>query len=394
MEVTGIVRVGAGALTRRVRRCALSITIFLCATLQAGIAQTNHPVRSAQGSQIEDAGTPAPSDLRAEQELQQGTQLTQRGDFVEAIPHLLAVRGHVANEYAASFNLALCYVGTIQFAKAIPILSDLQRSGHDNADVNNLLAQAYIGDSQNQKALDAFQKAASVTPSNEKLYMFVADACMGKQAYALGLQVVELGLRNLPESAKLHFERGMFLTLLDRFDEAKSDFDLARKLAPESDTAYLAGAQQAMFEGNIADVIRIAREGISKGHENFMLLTLLGEALLRSGIAPGQKEFDEARQALEKSVAERANYSSAQLALGKLYLLDNQAGNAVAHLETARQLNPENSAVYSNLAAAYRKQGDRQKAQDALAMLAKLNQIQAERISNAPGDRKPSYAEK
>ena len=299
----------------------------------------------------------------------------------------------MVNQYAAGFNLALCYVGTSQFAKAIPILSDLQRGGHNNADVNNLLAQAYIGDSQNQNAIEALQRAASITPGNEKLYMFVADACMGKQAYALGLQVVELGLKNLPESAKLHFERGMFLTLLDRFDDAKSDFDLARKLAPDSDTAYLAGAQEAMFEGNIEEAIRIAREGIAKGHENFMLLTILGEALLRSGIAPGQKEFDEARQALEKSVAERANYPGAQLALGKLDLLDNQTDNAVAHLETARQLGPENPSVYSNLAAAYRKQGDLPKAQSALAILAKLNQAQADRIRNAPGDRKASYAE-
>jgi predicted Zn-dependent protease len=205
---------------------------------------------------------------------------------------------------------------------------------------------------------------------------------------------VELGLKNLPESAKLHFERGMFLTLLDGFDEAKSDFDLARKLAPESDTAYLAGAQEAMFEGNIAGAIRTAREGIRKGHENFMLLTLLGEALLRSGIAPGQKEFEEARDSLERAVARRPSYPTAQLALGKLYLLDNQTGNAVAHFEAARQLNPENPSVYSNLATAYSKQGDVQKAQDALAILAKLNQAQADRIRNAPGDRKASYAEK
>ncbi len=392
MEVIGIVHVGAGALTRPVRCSAICITICVWATLQPGIAPTNHALTPTQVILVEDSQASS-ADSRAEQELQQGTQLTQGSQFVEAIPHLLAARGRVVNQYAAGFNLALCYVGTSQFAKAIPILSDLQRGGHNNADVNNLLAQAYIGDSQNQNAIEALQRAASMTPGNEKLYMFVADACMGKQAYALGLQVVELGLKNLPESAKLHFERGMFLTLLDRFDDAKSDFDLARKLAPGSDSAYLAGAQEAIFEGNIEEAIRIAREGIAKGHENFMLLTILGEALLRSGIAPGQKEFDEARQALEKAVAERANYPGAQLALGKLYLLDNQTGNAVAHLETARQLGPENPAVYSNLAAAYRKQGDLQKVQNALAMLAKLNQAQAEKIRNAPGDRKASYTE-
>ena len=63
------------------------------------------------------------------------------------------------------------------------------------------------------------------------------------------------------------------------------------------------------------------------------------------------------------------------------------------HLEIARNLGPNNPAVYSQLATAYRKAGDLPKAQDALATLAKLNQEQAEKIRTAPGDRKAGYDE-
>jgi len=146
-------------------------------------------------------------DQQAETELQTGTALTSHGQFNEAIPHLLAAHGRVANEYAADFNLSLCYVATQQPKKAIPLLISLRNSGHDSAAVENLLAQAYVGDSQNQRALETLQRAAVFTPENEKLYMFVADACMGKQAYAVGMQVVDLGLKHLPNSARLHFER-------------------------------------------------------------------------------------------------------------------------------------------------------------------------------------------
>lgn len=332
------------------------------------------------------------SDPEAEQELEKGTTLTRSGQFTEAIPLLVAARGRVANEYARSMNLAICYIATEQPNRAIPLLDRLRASAHDNADVNNLLAQAYIGDTQNQKGFEALERAASITPTNEKLYMFVSDACMAKQAYALGIEVAELGLKNLPQSARLHFERAMFLSLLDRFDDARADFALARKLSPASDIAYVAGAQEAMLDGNVPDAIRIARQGIKRGDEGFLLLTLLGEALLRSGAAPGQPEFEEARAALERSVAERANYPSSQLALGKLYLMDNRATAAIIHLEIAGQLNPGNPAVYSNLAAAYRKQGDLRKAQEALEALEKLNSDQAEKIRRAPGQSKASYA--
>ena len=330
-------------------------------------------------------------DKQAEAELEKGTALTSRGEFTAAIPHLLAAGGRVKNDYAARFNLALCYVATGQNKQAFPVLNDLRAHGHDSAEVNNLLAQAYVGESEVERALEALRHAASLTPSNEKLYILVADACTANESYALGLQVVDLGLSHLPNSSRLHFERAMFLSSLDQFDNAKKDFELARSLTPDSDIAFLAAAQEAFFEGNIAEAVRATRDGISKGHENFMLLTLLGEALLRSGITPGQSQFDEARNALENAVAERSNYPSAQLALGKLYLIAGRIDDAITHLEIARGLNPHNSAIYSNLATAYRKQGRAREAQDALDTLAKLNQAQAERIRNAPGDRRAEY---
>ena len=123
-----------------------------------------------------------------------------------------------------------------------------------------------------------------------------------------------------------------------------------------------------------------------------MLLTLLGEALLRSGTTLGQPEFEEARGALERAVSERPDYASSQLTMGKLYLMEGRLNEAITHLEAARQLNPGNTAIYSNLATAYRKQGNLPKAQDVLSMLSKLNLEQAEKIRDASGDRKASYA--
>ena len=110
----------------------------------------------------------------AESELQIGTQLTRSGHFQEAIPHLLAAQSGVSNQYAAEFNLALCYVATRQSTQAIPILTKLRRD-HESAQVENLFAQAYVGDGNSKAALDALKRAAALTPDDEKLYAFVAD---------------------------------------------------------------------------------------------------------------------------------------------------------------------------------------------------------------------------
>jgi predicted Zn-dependent protease len=318
-----------------------------------------------------------------EAELRAGTDLTRQGRFLEAIPHLLAAQGHVNDEYAASFNLALCYVASHQPKLAIPLLSNLRDQGHATADVWNLLAQAFVGDAQSQKAFEAFEKAAALRPESEKLYSLVADACLDQQDYDLGLKVVDAGLQKLPESARLHYQRGVFLTALDRFDMAKRDFDLASQSAPGTDIGYLAAAHEDLLEWNTTGAIRVAREAIANGKDNYILLSILGEALIRSGINPGDTGFDEAKSALEKSAAERPGYSRSHISLGKLYLMEDRADDAIAQLEHARELDPRNPAVYSYLASAYRSKGDMQHAKEMLATLARLNQDQVTAIRDS-----------
>ncbi|SRR5579871_636715 len=328
---------------------------------------------------------------QAREELQKGTALTRQGRFREAIPHLLVAQQVLRDDYALEFNLSLCYVGVGDFRKAIPTLDRLRRRGHDDANVENLLAQAYVGNGQDTEALAAVERAASTSPQDEKLFTFVADACMDRQDLELGLKVIELGLTRFPQSARLHYARAMFLSELDQLDRAQADFAQASKLGQGTEIVYLAAAQQNMLEGNIDGAIRIAREGIRQGSQNTALLGILGKALLRSGVMPGQPEFNEAQSALEKSVSEHPNDASAQIALGQACLLAGHLDDAIAHLEVARQMKPEQPSIYASLAKAYQRKGDLQRAEEALQRLEALNQAQAERIRSAPGERKMSY---
>jgi predicted Zn-dependent protease len=372
---------------------AIVVALYQCLLVQAQFAP-GRPQAAANPNQVspsQDRKSDLTSQAEAETQLQTGTTLSRKGLFSEAIPHLLAARGRVVNEYAANFNLALCYAGTGQPAQAIEVLNGLRSDGHDGADVENLLAQAYVANAQPQQALASLKQAVAQSPQNEKLYVFVAEACRDHKDYGLGLTVIEMGLRNLPQSARLHYERAMFLVQLDQLDQAKPEFELA-KLAPTSEIAYLAAAHEELFEGDIPGAIRSAREGVRKGDENAVLLTVLGEALIRSGVSPGQPEFAEAQAALEKAVMQRPNDPTSQIVLGSLDLMAGHLEDAIAHLEKARQIDPGIPSVYANLAKAYQRHGNVQQAHDALAALEKLNREQGERISSAPGDRKLGYA--
>jgi predicted Zn-dependent protease len=303
----------------------------------------------------------------------------------------LAAQRTLRNEYALEFNLSLCYVGVGEYQKAIPALDGLRRRGHDDANVENLLAQAYVGSGQDAEALTAVERAAAISPQDEKLFTFVADACIDHQDFEFGLRVIDLGLTRLPQSARLHYARATLLSDLDQLDRAKTDFAQAAKFGQGTEIGYLATSQQNMLEGDIDNAIRTAREGIKQGIQNTALLEILGKALLRSGVTPGQPEFNEAQSALEKALSEHPNDTSAQIALGQVYLETGRLDDAIAHLEAARHVKPDQPSIYASLAKAYQRKGDSQKAGDALHTLETLNQAQAEGIRSAPGERKMSY---
>jgi tetratricopeptide (TPR) repeat protein len=334
------------------------------------------------------------STAAGEAELQKGIALTRSGKFQEAIPHFLAAQGQVRDEFALGFNLALCYVGTGQYPPAIGLLNELRSGGATNANVENLLTQSLLGNGQPEEALAAFQRASRLAPEDEKLYLYTAESCMGHGYNDMGLKVVEAGLKRLPRSGPLVFEHGILLGQLDFVEDALKELEKVPKLAPGTDVAYIAAAQKSIFESDVDEAVRIAREGISKGKQHFMLLALFGEAVLLSGAEKGSPELAEARAALEQSVVLSPTYFSARMTLGKLYLMEGRVEEAITQLNAARELSPKTSAIYTNLAAAYRRKGDTAHAEEMLAILDKLNQEEIERIRNAPGDRKAGYMSK
>ena len=87
-----------------------------------------YPLRSSN-PRIQDSAVQSATDAntQAETELQLGIALTQRGSFGEAIPHFLAAKGRVSDEYAVEFNLALCYTGTGQFEESHSSLDGIAR---------------------------------------------------------------------------------------------------------------------------------------------------------------------------------------------------------------------------------------------------------------------------
>ena len=120
-------------LARMTTGCAMLIAI---ATGMLLVGPRCAAQRTQSGARLESS--------QANAELPQAVALVRSGRFQEAIPRFLALQGQVG-DFVLNFNLALCYVGTGEYKKAVEVLRTIQSTGRDTAEVENLLAQAYIG---------------------------------------------------------------------------------------------------------------------------------------------------------------------------------------------------------------------------------------------------------
>jgi Flp pilus assembly protein TadD len=363
---------------------ALSCLLLGAPAFPGASAQTNNERRLPESAASFPPADQASAD--AATELRTGADLTHRGLLREAIPHLLAAQQLGADSFSAAFDLGICYLGMGSYKEAIAVLAPLHASTSSTPAVDNLLAQAYLGDGQAQVALAAFVKAAAGTPKDEKLYAYMADACTDHQNYALGLQVASLGLQQLPDSARLHYEHALFLARLGRFEEGKPEFVRAAQLAPDTYIGYLAEVQKDLYEDDLAGATEVLHRAIQSGHRDYQMLSLLGTVLLHNGAAPGSPEFAEAEKALEQSAQENPGYSATQIALGKIYLMENQPQKAVEHLEIGRRLEPDNPAVYASLASAYDRLGDHSQAR---LMRLQIGRLLGEKSPGGPAPRQP-----
>jgi tetratricopeptide (TPR) repeat protein len=374
------------AMDTRRTSAAAALALLLCGP--AGGAQSTATTRIPPPSspQVQPSTPPESSSAAdARTELDTGAQLTAKGYLQEAIPHLLAAQRAGVDAYATGVNLGICYLGTGNAKQAIVVLAALNAASLGTAAVDNLLAQAYIANAQPQDALLAFRRAATLTPKDEKLYAYLADACRDHKDYALGLEIVEQGLAQLPDSARLHYERALFLSQLGRFDESgSSEFDRAAQLAPSSYIGFLAQVQKDLYEDDLAAAEKVLHQATQSGQRDYRMLSLLGTVLLHEGAAPGEARFTEAKNALEESAQENPGYSATQIALGKVLLMENQPQKAIDHLEIGRRLEPDNPAVYANLASAYDRLGDHAQAR---LMREQLGRLLAEKPASSSENR-------
>jgi tetratricopeptide (TPR) repeat protein len=311
-------------------------------------------------------------DADAENRFQAGLILGRAGAHPEAARFFASAGAGYRDPYAVGYNETLMRVEAGDYDGAVRVAQRLIDAGLKPAELYNLVARAHLKAGRIKESYDALRTAIEIAPAVEENYIDLATICLDHQNFDLGLEIVDIGLVQRPDSALLHLQRGVMLAMRAELSQAETEFDRARRLAPDLPAPYAGLAMIWMQTGQTGRAVDVLRSE-ARQRRDHVVPYMFAVVLLRSGLDPAGPESKEAVDALHASITANARFAPARSELGRLLLKRDDLDGAVTELEQAIALDPENTAAIYNLAQAYRKKGDRTRAADLLARVSALN---------------------
>ena len=288
---------------------------------------------------------------------------------LEAVKVFKQIVAKSSDSASMRFNLGYAQLLAHHPTDAVNTLKSLTDAPNPSPDVLNLIASAESAVGRWEPAMAHLRKAAGIAPSEERNYVDLAAICLQGSALDAALEVVGIGLKNVPGSARLYSIRGIIGAQRGRLEEAVADFDLANHL--DSRQEYGAAGLGILYtEIKRADLaVSVLRERLKQAPKDFMLNYLLAQAIMDEPLEPATPPFEEARQALATSIQVKPDFLKAHTLLGKLY---SQVGENEKALRELKLGNQEDRMTLSQLAIVLRRLG---RIDEAAEVLVQLKQI-------------------
>lgn len=272
----------------------------------------------------------------------------------------------------ARYNLGLVQLLAARYQDAIATLKPLD--GGRNTDALDLLAEAYEGALDTPKAVATLRKAIVTNPDVPRYYLDFADLCIAHEAYQVGIDMLNAGLKRLPHAASLYVARGILYIQLGKYAKSDQDFAAAGRLDPHLQYGGAVEGLSALQQNNLPQAEKIIRARLQKTPNKAFLHYLLGETLVREGAAVGSPSFKEALKSAERAVALQPDFPLARDLFGRLLLQQGKTGQAIHESRLAFQQDPTDQTALYHLILALRKGGNRAEIAPLAKKLAKLRE--------------------
>ena len=230
-----------------------------------------------------------------------------------------------------------------------------------------------------QHAIDLLRRAILSDPKNVDAYLDFANLSYDHASMQIGIDILNAGIGQLPNEARLYLVRGILYTQLGKFDEAEEDFGTANRLDPG---LSVLGAVQGLAESQqhkSIEALAAFRAAARAQPTDALTQYLLAEALSQESPREGNSDDAEEVAAAKRACDLDPSMVAAHDLLATIYLRDGQTSLAIEQSNAALAVDPKDQQAIFHLVLGLRRTGQKDQISALLKQLAALrNAAQSE----------------
>ena len=287
-----------------------------------------------------------------------GACLMEEQQAEEALPIFQQLLRMRPDDPHARYNLAVVQLTAKHNAEAVETLQPLLKENTQDSDVLDLASAAYeeIGDTPH--AVDLLRQAILANPRRAKYYVDFASLSYKHESYQVGVDMINAGVRVLPNAAPLYIARGVLYIQMGQFENGQADFERANRLDPSQASGAVAEGLAQLQQANLDQALATVTSQLKTHPDDPFLQYLKAQVLTQKGAVAGSEEFGQAVTAATAAVRLKPDFVLARDLLGNLYLQSGQTERAMEQCRLALRDNPSDQVALYHLLQALRKTKD------------------------------------
>jgi tetratricopeptide (TPR) repeat protein len=235
---------------------------------------------------------------------------------------------------------------------ALTTLQPLLTSSAAGSKPFSLAAQIAEEKGDTPRAVEWLRTAIVNDPANTANYLLFATISFNHASYQVGIDVVNSGLQQSPDAAKLYLARGVLQVQLSHYAPALADFEKAHALDPQlsfvQDAMGMIRSQQHDWAGSL----QIFQQQAAAHPQDPLLQYLYAEALANESGGDSGKNLPKAIAAVKRALQIEPGYQPARDLLCTLLLKTNQFAEVIDQAGIALKQDPtDQSALFQEIQA-------------------------------------------
>ena len=293
----------------------------------------------------------SPEDYEANHNL--GELFARMNKVPEAIPYLGQAQRLNPGSYDNGYDLSFAYLLTGRLGEARQMIHDLVKV-KNTAELHNLLAQVEEKDGNFVAAVNEFETAAHLDPSESNIFDWASELLVHRTLEP-AIEVFRQGTERYEGSSRMAIGLGMACYSLGKYDDAVKSLLRAADLDPSDPRLYpfLSRAfDSSPTQAN--EVIERFRRFTELQPTNGRAFYYYAVSLWKSKRAEDTNlDVTQIASLLKRSIALEPDLAEAHVQLGNLYADQKKYAESVPEYLRARELDPDLADVHYRLAQAY-----------------------------------------